>query len=74
MLLCWATGGRIEANRKPADFSQNLTIQTNVIKRPQRTKRAGYYFGYDCILSKYAEQPIREEALLTGAPGPQRVV
>ncbi len=60
----------IEANNSyPADFLlDNLKIQTNVIETAWRSAvRRLLFLGSSCIYPKFAEQPIREEALLTGA-------
>ena len=56
----------------PADFLlQNLKIQTHVIETAWRTGvRRLLFLGSSCIYPKFAEQPIREEALLTGALEP----
>lgn len=61
--------GGIGANSTyPADFIyDNLTIQTNVI---HGAHKAGVdrlvFLGSSCIYPKFAEQPIKESALLTG--------
>ena len=59
----------IQANKSyPADFLlDNLKIQTNVIETAWRSGvRRLLFLGSSCIYPKLAEQPIREEALLTG--------
>ena len=61
--------GGIQANKSyPADFLlDNLKIQTNVIETAWRSGvRRLLFLGSSCIYPKFAEQPIREEALLTG--------
>jgi GDP-L-fucose synthase len=61
--------GGIQANSSyPADFLlDNLKIQTNVIETAWRSGvRRLLFLGSSCIYPKLAEQPIREEALLTG--------
>jgi GDP-L-fucose synthase len=61
--------GGIQANNSyPADFLlDNLKIQTNVIETAWRSGvRRLLFLGSSCIYPKLAEQPIREEALLTG--------
>ena len=61
--------GGIQANNSyPADFLlDNLKIQTNVIQTAWRSGvRRLLFLGSSCIYPKFAEQPIREEALLTG--------
>ena len=61
--------GGIMANKNfPADFIyQNLEIQNNIIHSAYLHKVTKLLFlGSSCIYPKFAEQPIREEALLTG--------
>tara|TARA_B100000674_G_scaffold430466_1_gene387062 strand:+ start:1048 stop:2061 length:1014 start_codon:yes stop_codon:yes gene_type:complete len=73
VVLAAATVGGIEANRsRPADFLlQNLRIETQVIESAWRTgTRRLLFLGSSCIYPKFAVQPIREEALLTGALEP----
>ena len=69
VVLAAAKVGGIQANNTyPADFLlDNLKIQTNVIETAWRAgvKRM-LFLGSSCIYPKFAEQPIREEALLTG--------
>jgi GDP-L-fucose synthase len=65
-------GGILANSRYPADFIyDNLTIQSNVI---HGAHKAGVdrlvFLGSSCIYPKFAEQPIRESALLTGALEP----
>ena len=52
----------------PADFlSDNLRIQVNVLDAAARTGvRRLLFLGSSCIYPKYADQPIREDSLLTG--------
>ena len=67
--LAAAKVGGIRANDTyPADFiHDNLLIQTNVIDAAHRTGVDRLLFlGSSCIYPKYAPQPIREDALLTG--------
>ena len=69
VVLAAAKVGGIEANNNyPADFLlDNLKIQTNVIETAWRAGvRRLLFLGSSCIYPKLAEQPIREEALLTG--------
>ena len=69
VVLAAATVGGIEANRsRPADFLlENLRIETQVIETAWRAgARRLLFLGSSCIYPKYAEQPIREESLLTG--------
>jgi GDP-L-fucose synthase len=73
VLLAAAKVGGILANDQfPADFLRdNLVIQTNVIDAAFRFGvRKLLFLGSSCIYPKFAEQPIREEALLTGALEP----
>lgn len=61
--------GGIEANRRyPADFIyDNLAIEINVIHQAYAFKvKKLIFLGSSCIYPKHAEQPIKEEALLTG--------
>ena len=69
VVLAAAKVGGIEANNNyPADFLlDNLKIQTNVIETAWRAGMKRLLFlGSSCIYPKLAEQPIQEEALLTG--------
>ena len=69
VVLAAAKVGGIQANNTyPADFLlDNLKIQTNVIETAWRSGvRRLLFLGSSCIYPKFAEQPIREEALLTG--------
>ena len=73
VVLAAAKVGGIQANSSyPADFLlDNLKIQTNVIETAWRSGvRRLLFLGSSCIYPKFAEQPIREEALLTGALEP----
>ena len=73
VVLAAATVGGIEANRsRPADFLlDNLRLETHVIEAAWRADvRRLLFLGSSCIYPKFAEQPIREEALLTGALEP----
>jgi GDP-L-fucose synthase len=61
-------GGILANDTYPADFfGQNIQIQTNVI---HEAYRAGVnrllFLGSSCIYPKFAQQPIKEEYLLTG--------
>ncbi|MEH6470961.1 MAG: GDP-L-fucose synthase [Halopseudomonas sp.] len=67
--LAAARVGGIHANNTyPADFIyQNLMIQSNVIHQAHLAGVQRLLFlGSSCIYPKLSEQPIREEALLTG--------
>ena len=69
VVLAAAKVGGIQANNSyPADFLlENLKIQTHVIETAWRTGvRRLLFLGSSCIYPKFAEQPIKEEALLTG--------
>jgi GDP-L-fucose synthase len=61
-------GGILANNSYPADFIyDNLLIQANVIEAAFRAGvRKLLFLGSSCIYPKLAEQPMREEALLTG--------
>lgn len=65
-------GGILANSTRPAEFLyDNLTIQSNVIDSAFRhgVKKL-LFLGSSCIYPKFAEQPIREDALLTGALEP----
>jgi GDP-L-fucose synthase len=69
VFLAAARVGGIGANAaEPADFIRdNLQIQTNVIDAAWRSGVKGLLFlGSSCIYPKFAPQPLREDALLTG--------
>jgi GDP-L-fucose synthase len=73
VVLAAAKVGGIAANNSyPADFLlDNLKIQTQVIETAWRSGvRRLLFLGSSCIYPKFAEQPIREESLLTGALEP----
>ncbi|MFO7628917.1 MAG: GDP-L-fucose synthase [Prochlorococcaceae cyanobacterium] len=73
VVLAAAKVGGIHANATyPADFLlENLKIQNHVIESAWRSGvRRLLFLGSSCIYPKFAEQPIREEALLTGALEP----
>lgn len=69
VVLAAAKVGGILANQThPVDFlSDNLRIQVNVLDaaREHGTERL-LFLGSSCIYPKFAEQPIREDSLLTG--------
>jgi GDP-L-fucose synthase len=73
VVLAAARVGGIRANAThPAEFlSDNLRIQVNVLDAAleQGVERL-LFLGSSCIYPKFADQPIREEALLTGALEP----
>jgi len=69
VFLAAAKVGGIHANATyPADFIfQNLTIQNNIIDSAYRSGVTKLMFlGSSCIYPKHAEQPIKEDALLSG--------
>ena len=73
VLLAAAKVGGILANLEyPADFIRdNLAIQTHVIEACHRHGvRKLIFLGSSCIYPKFADQPIKESALLTGALEP----
>jgi len=73
VVLAAAKVGGIHANATyPADYLlENLKIQTHVIETAWRSGvRRLLFLGSSCIYPKFAVQPIREEALLTGALEP----
>ncbi|MFN7834406.1 MAG: GDP-L-fucose synthase family protein [Burkholderiaceae bacterium] len=73
VILAAARVGGIHANNTyPADFIRdNLLIQANVIDAAHRYGVQRLLFlGSSCIYPRQAEQPMREEALLTGVLEP----
>ena len=69
VVLAAAKVGGIHANATyPGDFLlENLKIQTHVIETAWRSGvRRLLFLGSSCIYPKFAEQPIKEESLLTG--------
>ena len=69
VVLAAAKVGGIYANSTyPADFLlENIKIQSHVIETAWRAGvRRLLFLGSSCIYPKFAEQPIKEEALLTG--------
>ncbi|KKI93265.1 GDP-L-fucose synthase [Bacillus sp. SA1-12] len=61
-------GGIVANNEYPADFIRdNLLIQTNIIDAAYRNSVEKLLFlGSTCIYPKLAQQPLKEEYLLTG--------
>ncbi|MHA2939526.1 GDP-L-fucose synthase [Vibrio sp. RC27] len=61
-------GGIVANNTYPAEFIyENLTIQNNIIHSAHEAGVQELLFlGSSCIYPKLAEQPMREDALLTG--------
>lgn len=69
IFLAAAKVGGIAANDSlPAEFLyDNMMIEANVIESARRTGAAKLVFlGSSCIYPKHADQPMREDALLTG--------
>lgn len=70
LIIAAAKVGGIEANRsQPVAFlSENLQIELNLIDGAHQAGIPNLLFlGSSCIYPKFAEQPIKESALLTGA-------
>ncbi|MFK4482302.1 GDP-L-fucose synthase family protein [Curtobacterium sp. AB7] len=68
VLAAAKVGGIMANNTFPHDFlSENLQIQVNVMDAAvvHGTERL-VFLGSSCIYPKFAEQPIREDSLLTG--------
>lgn len=72
VLAAARVGGIVANDTYPADFlSENLRIQVNVMDAAQAAGVQRLLFlGSSCIYPKFAEQPIRESSLLTGALEP----
>lgn len=72
VLAAAKVGGIVANNTYRADFIyDNLMIASNVIHAAYAFKSAKLLFlGSSCIYPKFAEQPLKEEALLTGALEP----
>ena len=72
VLTAAKVGGIYANNTYPADFLlENLKIQTNVIEGAWKAGvRRLLFLGSSCIYPKLAEQPIKEETLLTGSLEP----
>jgi GDP-L-fucose synthase len=68
VLAAAKVGGIVANSTQGGDFiRENLQIQTNVIDAAYRHgARKLLFLGSSCIYPKFAEQPIVEEALLTG--------
>lgn len=68
ILAAARVGGILANDTRPADFIRdNLLIETNVIDAAYRSNTKKLLFlGSSCIYPKFAPQPIREEALMTG--------
>ena len=73
VILAAAKVGGIHANNTyPADFIyQNMMIEANVINSAYESKvKRLLFLGSTCIYPKAVEQPMREDALLTGGLEP----
>jgi GDP-L-fucose synthase len=73
VFIAAATVGGIMANAtRPAEFLyENLVIETNIIHAAWCTGvKKLLFLGSSCIYPRLAQQPMREEALLTGALEP----
>jgi len=72
VLAAAKVGGILANSTYPVDFlSDNLRIQTNVLDAAlAHDVERVLFLGSSCIYPKYAEQPIREDSLLTGALEP----
>lgn len=68
VLAAAKVGGILANSTRPVDFlSVNLRIQVNVLDAALEHKVERLLFlGSSCIYPKFAEQPIREDSLLTG--------
>jgi GDP-L-fucose synthase len=68
VLAAARVGGIMANNTYPAEFlSENLQIQVNVMDAAAKFGVERLLFmGSSCIYPKFAEQPIKEESLLTG--------
>jgi GDP-L-fucose synthase len=71
-LAAAVVGGILANDTRPVEFlTQNLQIQTNIIEAAHRVGAEKLLFlGSSCIYPRLAEQPMREDALLTGALEP----
>ena len=65
-------GGILANDTYPADFLyDNLMIEANIVEACHQLGVEKFLFlGSSCIYPKFAEQPIREDSLLTGALEP----
>ena len=68
ILAAAKVGGILANDRYPAEFlSDNLRIQVNTLDAAHEHGVGRLLFlGSSCIYPKFAEQPIREDSLLTG--------
>ena len=73
VIIAAAKVGGIQANNSfPVEFlSENLQIETNLMDAAHKANIDRLLFlGSSCVYPKFAEQPIKEECLLTGALEP----
>jgi GDP-L-fucose synthase len=73
VIIAAAKVGGIQANNNfPVEFlSENLQLQTNLMDAAHKANIDRLLFlGSSCVYPKFAEQPIKEEYLLTGALEP----
>ena len=65
-------GGILANDTYPADFLyDNLIIEANIVEASHQVGVEKFLFlGSSCIYPKFAEQPIREDSLLTGSLEP----
>jgi GDP-L-fucose synthase len=72
VLAAAKVGGILANSTQKADFlMDNLSIELNVIKSAFENKAKKLLFlGSSCIYPKFAEQPLREDSLLTGSLEP----
>ena len=72
ILAAGKVGGIYANNTYPADFIyQNILIEANVINSAYESKvKRLLFLGSTCIYPKSVEQPMREDALLTGVLEP----
>ena len=70
VLCAGKVGGIIDNQTYPADFMNvNLSIQLNVFKAAhQHDVQKLIFLGSSCMYPRECQQPMAEEALLTGAP------
>lgn len=68
VLAAAKVGGILANNTYPVDFlTENLQIQVNVLDAAlEHGVERVLFLGSSCIYPKFAEQPIREDSLLTG--------
>ena len=73
LIIAAAKVGGIQANNNfPVEFlSENLQLETNLMDAAHKANIDRLLFlGSSCVYPKFAEQPIKEEYLLTGALEP----